>query len=99
ISAFVGTILGLRFKVMILIPAIGIDSIAILGAAFAQGDNRWSTFVVVLSAGTALQIGYLAGTVISFAAAKSSAPTSENIVAAVQKRFSDNLVRLRRNMN
>jgi hypothetical protein len=55
---------GLRFKVLILVPAV---ASAILGAAiigFARGDEYWSVVVEMILFGTAVQFGYLAGIII-----------------------------------
>ena len=56
--------LALRFKVMILVPAV---TSAMLGAAvvgFARGDEYWSVVVAMVLFGTAIQLGYLAGIII-----------------------------------
>ena len=53
--------LGLRFKVLILVPAV---TSAMLGAAvvgFARGDEYWSVVVAMILFRTAVQFGYLAG--------------------------------------
>jgi len=55
--------LGLRFKVLILGPAV---TSAMLGAAvvgIARGDEYWSVVVAMILSGTAVQIGYLAGAI------------------------------------
>jgi hypothetical protein len=53
--------LGLRFKVLILVPAV---TSAMLGAAvvgFPRGDEYWSVVVAMILFGTAVQFGYLSG--------------------------------------
>jgi hypothetical protein len=53
--------LGLRFKVLILVPAV---TLAMLGAAvvgIARGDEYWFIVVAMILSWTAVQFGYLAG--------------------------------------
>jgi hypothetical protein len=53
--------LGLRFKVLILVPAV---ISAMLGAGvvgIARGDDYWFVVVAMILFGTAVQFGYLAG--------------------------------------
>jgi hypothetical protein len=66
--------LGLRFKVLILVPAV---TSAMLGAAvvgFARGDEYWSVVVAMILFGTAVQFGYLAGII------------TRNVIASVRAR-------------
>lgn len=87
VTAFVGTILELRFKVLALVPAIGASSVTILGAAIAHGNSLWSVLVAVLLAVTTLQIGYLTGTVMYLVLVKSRARKQpSNVVAVTQRR-------------
>jgi hypothetical protein len=63
VISLVGATLGLRFRVLILIPAV---ILAMLGAAvvgIARGDQFLSVIVAMILFGTAIQIGYLAGIV------------------------------------
>ena len=64
ISAFAGIALGLRYKVMILIPAVALLMMFATIVGIARGDNFWSIIWAVAILGTAIQIGYLAGTSI-----------------------------------
>ena len=56
-----GAALGMRFKVFILFPAIGLALIAILAAGIARSDNVSAILIAAVLASTALQIGYLCG--------------------------------------
>jgi hypothetical protein len=62
----VGATLGLRFKVFVLIPGIAISSITGLAMGIGRGDSIWSSLLATLLAITALQIGYIAGTIVHF---------------------------------
>ena len=57
----IGVMLGLRFKVFVLIPGIAVSSITGLAMGIGRGDSIWSSLLVTLLAITALQIGYIAG--------------------------------------
>ena len=61
INGLVGATLGLRFKVLVLVPAV---TLAMLGAAvvgITRGDRFLSVIVAMILFGTAVQVGYLAG--------------------------------------
>jgi hypothetical protein len=61
ICFLLGCGLGLRFRVLILVPAV---TSAIFGAAvvgFLRGDEYWSIVVAMILFGTAVQFGYLSG--------------------------------------
>jgi hypothetical protein len=73
-AVLIGALLGQRFKVFILVPAIVIASTAILGFGMAHDDSSWSALLVAGLTITALQFGYFGGAVIHFLIA--SAPTS-----------------------
>jgi hypothetical protein len=62
LSFTAGMVLGQRFKVLILLPAIGVAIIAATGAGIARGDHAWSIVLLVVAVTVALQIGYLIGT-------------------------------------
>jgi hypothetical protein len=62
ISFLAGMVLGQRFKVLILIPAIVIAVVATVGVGLAQAFNVWSIVLMALAVMTVLQIGYLVGT-------------------------------------
>jgi hypothetical protein len=55
-------VLGQRFKVLILLPAIAVATIAAVGIGLAPGDQAWSIVVLAVGVTVALQIGYLVGT-------------------------------------
>jgi hypothetical protein len=60
-TLLIGGALGMRFKVLILIPAIGLAFIANLAAGFAFSDSVSATLLTAVLASVCLQIGYLCG--------------------------------------
>ena len=62
-TMIIGAMLGLRFKIFVLAPAIFLSAMSNLGIAIAQNSGAWSALLAVVLAITALQVGYLGGTV------------------------------------
>ena len=62
VSALLGAVLGLRFKVLILVPTVGIGLFVILGGGGLVLHNSLTrvALAAILMA-TCLQVGYLAG--------------------------------------
>ena len=87
-AALIGAILGLRFKVLILVPAaFVISSVAIFGTGLAHSDNPSSILLTVFLAITALQMGYMAGALICSIVAKTRARKDlSSVIAVLQKR-------------
>ena len=56
-----GAVLGMRFKVLILAPAIGVTIIAVFAAGMARGEDLPAILLAGLLALICLQIGYLGG--------------------------------------
>ena len=65
IGVFVGIALGLRFKVLVLVPAIASAIIFVAIAGLARGDGFGSIFLAMVIVGVALQLGYLVGIVLA----------------------------------
>src|SRR5438046_1704920 len=63
VSALAGAVLGLRYKVLVLLPAMSLGIMLILVIGMARGDGECMILARVAVAVSALQIGYLAGTV------------------------------------
>jgi hypothetical protein len=61
ISALAGIVLGLRYKVAILVPAVGFVMMFVMVVAIARGDPFWSIILAIAIPGTVVQLGYLAG--------------------------------------
>jgi hypothetical protein len=62
ICLFVGILLGQRFKVLVLAPALALTLVLTSGAEIARGDAIWAIVLMELATITSLQMGYLAGT-------------------------------------
>jgi hypothetical protein len=60
IHVLAGAALGLRFRVMILVPALTLTMLFAAIVGVARGDQFWSMAVAMILLGTAIQIGYLA---------------------------------------
>jgi hypothetical protein len=60
ISTIAGTLLGLRFKIFVLVPAVLIASVAII----ITGHGLRAIFLTVLATTALLQIGYIFGCVV-----------------------------------
>jgi hypothetical protein len=61
IGTVVGIALGLRFKVLVLVPAIALTVIFVLIIGIARGGSFLSIVLVMVIVGTAIQLGYLVG--------------------------------------
>jgi hypothetical protein len=85
-AVLIGAVLGQRFKVLILGPAIVISLAAIIAFAIALHNSLWSTLFVMALITTALQIGYLGGIVTRFViAAARVGRDSRGTIAAAQR--------------
>lgn len=61
VSFLVGALLGQRFKVMVLMPAITIVLVLAVGTGVTLDYTAWSIVLTAAAASTSLQIGYLIG--------------------------------------
>ena len=66
IAILTGAVLGLRFTVLILVPASFIGSVATFGIGIAHSNGLWSILLALVLVISALQIGYFSGAVIRF---------------------------------
>jgi hypothetical protein len=64
IHVLAGAALGLRFKVMILVPALTLTMLCAAIVGVTRRDQFWSIAVAMILLGTAIQVGYLAGILI-----------------------------------
>ena len=85
-AVLIGAMLGLRFKVFILVPAISISSVAIFGIGIAHGSGIWSVLLAAFLAITALQIGYLAGATVHFGITRARVRKDASGIIAVPQR-------------
>jgi hypothetical protein len=61
ISLLAGAVLGQRFKVLVLLPAIAFVLLMAIGLGIANAQGLWATTLLSTIAIVSLQIGYLAG--------------------------------------
>lgn len=64
-SFFAGAVLGLRFKVSVLVPALFVAAVVVGISAVHSGVDLWSLALAVIAAVTSMQLGYLVGVVAS----------------------------------
>lgn len=64
VYALIGAVLGLRFKVMVLVPTIAISMILIAMVNVVLGFGIWMTVIETVIAVTLVQVGYLCGAAI-----------------------------------
>ena len=69
-----GAALGMRFKVLILIPAIGLACIAALAEGIARGDSAFAIVIAAVVASSCLQIGYLGSILTRYGRRTKAAP-------------------------
>jgi hypothetical protein len=67
VSLLGGIILGMRFRLLVLIPALGIAAAGAVAGTLATGAGPWGIFAAVVTAITALQIGYFSGSLLQHA--------------------------------
>jgi len=64
IGILAGIALGMRYTVVILVPAVTFAIIFAMIVGIARADHFWSIILAMVVLGTAVQLGYLAGTAI-----------------------------------
>jgi hypothetical protein len=60
--ALAGAVLGLRYKVLVLVPAIGLALLVTVVTGSARADGAWAIVAACVAVATVVQIGYLTGT-------------------------------------
>jgi hypothetical protein len=65
---FIGGVLGFRFKVLILIPAIILIVIVTASIEIAQRQDAWLSALTTVAAVIAVQVGYLGGVAVGVVA-------------------------------
>ena len=75
ISGFVaGAILGSRFRVFVLVPAMLFATVSTVAVSLANGVNLLTSFLAVWAVLASLQCGYVGGVVAAYFAARSKLP-------------------------
>jgi hypothetical protein len=64
-SFFAGAVLGLRFKVSVLVPAMLVASVVVSITAIDSRVGLWLLALMVIVAVTSMQVGYLLGAAAS----------------------------------
>ena len=67
---FIGAPLGVRFRVLVLIPAIILTVVTAGGFEMAQHQGAWSSALTTIAAVIAMQMGYLGGACVCVVAAR-----------------------------
>jgi hypothetical protein len=79
-GVLVGAVLGLRFKVFVLVPAICGALAIVVVDGIARGDGLLRLVLTMITIAMALQLGYILGTVVRFvdttSRGRNSMPTS-----------------------
>ncbi len=65
ISLLAGVVLGLRFKVLVVVPASTATLLVAAGIGLGRADSVWTIVLMAAAAVTSLQIGYFGGGIIS----------------------------------
>jgi hypothetical protein len=66
ISFLAGAMLGLRFKVFVLVPAIGLALAVVAVNGIGVEDGVWRIVGTMVVAATFLQLGYVGGGILRF---------------------------------
>lgn len=89
----IGALLGLKFRVLVLVPATAICISLLLLVDLYSGVGAAWTVISALMAAALLQVGYLGGVAVSFFVAETERPTAAstprrllNRVAATTRR-------------
>ena len=62
----IGSALGLRFRIFVLLPAILLGLFVCTACGLAQGTTIWSITLTNVVGATCLQFGYLGGALLKF---------------------------------
>ena len=77
-----GAVLGLRYKVFILLPASTSVLVCVIGIGVARGAGIWRIAPDVIVATTALQLGYAGGSAFAAARKRRKLRSGEHITQA-----------------
>jgi hypothetical protein len=83
ICLLTGAIQGLRFKVFVLVPTMGLALVGAAIVAAAQGDQFWLTAAKLAIIAATIQIGYLAGLFCRAAAQTGGAFGRESFIGRI----------------
>ena len=60
----VGAVLGLRFKVLVVVPVICVELAIVLVDGIARGNGAWWTALAMIAIVISTQVGYFTGNII-----------------------------------
>ncbi len=88
IGTLIGAVLGLRFKVLVLVPVM-VFALAIVAVdGIARGDSVWQLVAAMVVVATSVQLGFLGGSAVSAWRAAGhggiSVPTSARVSGSIQ---------------
>jgi hypothetical protein len=63
-GVLVGAVLGLRFKVLVVVPVICVETAIILVDGIARGNGAWWTALAMIAIVTPTQVGYFTGSIV-----------------------------------
>src|SRR5580704_15788044 len=84
-----GAVLGLRYKIFILLPAATFMLVFVIGVGVARGARIWRIALDMMVAMTALQLGYAGGS--AFAAARERCKNGVTRISPARSIFSNAL--------
>jgi hypothetical protein len=82
VSILAGAVLGLRYKVFILLPAATLVLVFVIGVGVAHGASIWSIALDMIVAATALQLGYAGASAFAAARKRRKLRSGEHIIEA-----------------
>ena|ERR1043166_1278606 len=85
-SALLGAIVGLRFKVLVLLPALFLLFLLVLGLGVLRGESLPEILLASVVGGTGLQLGYLCGAALAFAVAAARLPRPASLPSSANPR-------------
>lgn len=86
VSVLAGMAIGLRFKVLMIVPAIFVAAFSTTAITIAQGEHRWAIISAIVLSAIAVQVGYLCGTFAS-SVKESPAPNPAPAATAPTKTY------------
>lgn len=62
VSVLAGMAMGLRFKVLMIVPGFVIAALSTAAIGIAQGEHSWAILSAIALGAVGMQVGYLCGT-------------------------------------
>jgi hypothetical protein len=84
----IGGILGFRYKIPVLFPAIILTAMGTGSIEIAQRQDAWSSALTIIAAMIAIQIGYLGG-IAACVLTKNALTTTQEVLERTQLDFNE----------